>query len=49
MVRHSAYELSVVAAGGDQLAAQQVLASKNLAVSDLAKFAQMLYEPAHWG
>ena len=47
MVRHLAYELAVVAADGDRVAALQALATRNLAPVDPAAVGQMLFDLAH--
>ena len=47
MVRHLAYEVALVATGGDRVAALQELASRNLTLADPAAVGQMLYDMAH--
>ena len=47
MVRHLAYELALVAGGGDHLAALQALANKSLALAEPAAVGQTLYDLAH--
>lgn len=49
MVRHLAYEVALVAAGGDRVAALQVLAARNLTPADPATIGRMLYDLAHDG
>ena len=47
MVRHPAFELALVATGGDRVATLQALATKNLSPDDPAAVGQMLYDLAH--
>ena len=47
MVRHLAYEVALVAKEGDQLAALQALAARNLSLADPAAVGRMLYDLAH--
>ena len=46
-VRHLAYELALMATGGDQLAALQALAVRNLTLANPAAVGQMLYDLAN--
>ena len=47
MVRHLAYEVALVATGGDRVAALQALASRDLSLADPAAVGRMLYGLAH--
>ena len=47
MTRHLAYEVALVATGGDRVAALQALATRNLTLADPATVGQMLYDLAH--
>ena len=49
MVRHLAYEVALVATGGDRVAALQALAAGNLTLADPAAVGQILYDLAHGG
>lgn len=49
MVRHLAYEVALVANGGDRVAALQALAASNLSLADPATIGRMLYDLAQDG
>jgi len=47
MVRHLAYEVALVASEGDQVAAIQSVAARNLSLADPVRVGRMLYDLAH--